>query len=84
MPSGLIMTQAPYAAIQKNEDQAQKYRDSLNIPEPLIHKTLITYALADPNSHQVNHQSGDSKHISSSSHHLRASDHAGVGLMGRL
>lgn len=51
---------------------------------PLTHKILITYALADPNSHQVNHPSGDSKHVSSSSHHLQASDHAGVGLTGRL
>lgn len=50
---------------------------------PLIHTTLITYALADPNSHQVNHRPGESKHASSSSHHLQASDHAGVGLAGQ-
>lgn len=34
------LTQAPYAATQKNEDQAQKYRDSLNIPEPRSHTKL--------------------------------------------
>lgn len=33
VPSGPIMIQPPYATIQKKKEQAQKHRDSLNIPE---------------------------------------------------